>query len=189
MKLLKHAVFLAVAAFLAACGTSQTPVMTMGNGFNQGVGANPWGGNNVWNSNGGFTQQVAGGTRTVIPVAGGTMNAGSNKTLVAGFQVQSGDQIVVNASNAYAYGISGTFISYGNSLFLTSINVRVNNALLGSGLFGTYSASQSGTMQVTFDATGGLTSNIATYQVYLPYQAISIARCRDTNNQPMACPY
>jgi len=189
MKLFKPVIFAVAAAVLAACGTSQTPVMTMGNGFNQnGFNNNPWGGS-TWNSNGSYTQQVAGGTKTVIQVAGGTMNTGSNKAIVSGFQVQAGDQIVVNASGGYAYGVSGTFISYGNSLYLNSINVNVNGSLLGSGLYGSYTASQSGTMQVTFDASGGWSSNYATYQVYLPYQAISIARCRDTNNQPMTCPY
>ncbi|NDG85828.1 MAG: hypothetical protein EBX52_12440 [Proteobacteria bacterium] len=186
MKLFKPVIFVVTAAVLAACGSSQTPVMSMG--YQQGGYTSPWG-TNTWNSNGGYTQQVTGGTKTIIPVAGGTMSAGSNKSIVAGFQVQAGDQINVNASGGYAYGVSGTFISYGNSLYLSSINVNVNGSLVGSGLYANYTAPQSGTMQVTFDATGGWSSNYATYQVYLPYQAITIGRCRDTNNQPMACPY
>ncbi len=184
----KPAVWFAVAAVLSACGSGQAPVVNMGqNGYN--AGWNSGYNYNPWNPNGGFTQQLpGGGTMTVIPVAQGTMQAPANRVLVGGAQVQAGDQIRVNAYNAGIAGMSTGFFQMSGSLYLTALRVSLNGTLLGASLNAQYSAPQSGTLQVSFTASGWPTDNYDLYQVMLPQNAVSIVRCRDAGNQPMTCP-
>ena len=192
MKNLFKPVFLMAAVMaLSACGSSQAPIMSMGYGTNGNYTNTPWNTNTTWNNTtGSSTQQINGGTRTIIPVVGGYATANSSKVLSVAAQVQAGDVIMVNGSNSYAYGITSGF-PVQNSFWLTNLTVKVNGAVVGSGLYGNFTSNQSGTLSVSFDAQTSIGNgwNYSTFQVYFGYNGgLSIARCRDTNNNPMTCP-
>ena len=190
--LLKPVFLMATLMTLSACGSSQAPIMSMGYGNNNGYTTTPWGNNTTWNNSGtgSYTQQIAGGTLTVIPVVGGYATANSSKVLSVAAQVQAGDVIKVNGSSSYAYGITSGF-PVQNSFWLTNLTVKVDGAVVGTGLYGNFTSNQSGTLSVSFDAqtTIGNGWNYSSFQVYFGYGGgLSVVRCRDTNNQPMTCP-
>ena len=135
MKTFKSALSVALLAgmmtSLVGCGTSQAPMMNLGNGQYPYTNTN-W--NNNWtngNQTGGWTYGIpGGGTKTVIPVISYYGYANASKQFMISPQVQPGDQVEVQASNGqvYAQGLFGS----SNMIFVTQLKVTLNGSLLGA---------------------------------------------------------
>ena len=140
-----------------------------------------------FNNNGQTTNSIPGGTRTTTWVLYGQAYSGSDKTFQVSSQVQPMDQVkwYVQGASVFAQGIAG-----GSSLVLNQFNVKVNGAVIGSGMSAAQTVNQAGTLTISFDAFGsGMFGNNATYLVSFPYSAgVVINRCVNTSGQPMQCP-
>lgn len=192
MKLVNMFSILGLVAFATACGSSQPSTNNFGaygnTGYPQyGNGGNYSGGQALYNSSG-----VLIGYKHVTSLIAGTASVQAGYNAIFSAQVNAGDKITLNMSNAtYEIGSTsclGGLVNINTNLHqshsLPSATLTLNGQAFSSGSV----ASSSGTLTLTAPLSAlSATCTVNSYLVTIPY-GVTKESCTNVNNVTMQCP-
>ena len=194
MKIFNSVFMIAALGMFTACG-SNTPSNVGINPYATSNGATFNGtqtGSGGYSSNGYNTQNVPGGTKTLIPVLVGTVSSYGTKVYSITQQVAAGDQIIVNASGSLMYAIGsilGGFGTSNSSGYLSGLTVSVNGQTLGTSLYATYNVPAAGTLSLEGQASIlNIAHTAKTTFTTVFAGGVMIAHCVSTAGAAMPCP-
>lgn len=191
MKVFKSVLLMTALGIFTACGSSNPSA----------VGINPYatansatfsGTQTGYGQTGYNTQNVPGGTKTLLPVLVGTVSSYGTKVYSVTQQVSAGDQIIVNAYGSVMYAIGtilGGFGSSNSSGYLSGLTVSVNGQTLGTSLHATYNVPAAGTLSLEGQASIMNIAHTAKTTFTTAFAGgVMIAHCVSTAGAPMPCP-